>query len=169
MNRARALAGLLLSLGAPAVAQSPPPERPAAERAAADASYQAGVDLYAEGRLSEALVLFESALRRDPGNGAARIAAERVRAELAMAGAPPHGAPAPRLEGPAPLEPSFLERLLGFVEFERTMGDARDREGQLRAMQGRIAQLLAERKISRNRGRAFAKERELHALSRRLA
>lgn len=157
---------LLLAASAPAGARSPKTRQ--ALRSEADAFYQSGIDRYAAGRYAEALAAFDEALRRDPGDRAARIAANRVRAELAMEGTPRTGVVSVR-ETQEPEEATVLERVLQAVRFEVTVGDERERLGRAQAMQGRIAQLLAERRNARSRGLRFAKEAELHALSRRLS
>lgn len=134
-------------------------------RAQAELLYQKGLERYAAGRFPEALLAFQEALRRDPESRAARVAAERVRAELAMAGA----AREVVAEAPEPEEEPLFERIVRFVEFEDTLGDEREVVGRVKAIQGRIAQLLAEKRLAKACRRRFSKDRELHALSRRLA
>ncbi|HEX4047555.1 MAG TPA: tetratricopeptide repeat protein [Elusimicrobiota bacterium] len=167
------LAALLLLAPAAGAFAAPRPQRIArARRAQSELFYQAGVTQYAYGRFPQALASFQEALRRDPNDRAARIALTRVRAEIRMtakerrpsAAPAPAARPSPALEsGDSPL-PVFARCLF----FERTLGDERDREGRLQAVRGRIAQLLSERRLARARGRAFSKDAELHALSRRL-
>ena len=174
MNRrpSVALAGLFLVLAAVAAAGMRPPRASRGRRAESDFFYQAGVDQYARGRFTEALADFKEALRRDPGNDAARIAANRVREERMMLAAEGASrAPPPAVSRALPQEEdgTFLSSVLRLLAFAQTVVDEKEREGRLRAMQGRIAQLLAERKISRALGRSFTKDAELHALSRRLA
>jgi tetratricopeptide (TPR) repeat protein len=173
MERTLALAGLILFLGGAARAQDTARAREAAMPSAPETAYEAGVDQYARGRFSEALAAFEGVLRRDPRNRAARIAAERVRAEIAMAATARPNAAAPRPPDAPWLEPeddgAFFSKVVGLAHFERTVGEEREREGRLRAMQGRIAQLVVEKRVSRAQGRSFLKDAELHALSRRLS
>jgi tetratricopeptide (TPR) repeat protein len=45
-------------------------------------AYEAGVDLYAQGRLTEALTTFERILKSDPKNASARRAAARIKSEI---------------------------------------------------------------------------------------
>lgn len=70
------------------------------------------------------------------------------------------------------LERAFDEYLLGTLygclRFERTLGELRTRVGSLRACQGRVDQLLAERRLARTLKKPFAKVRELRALVRRM-
>lgn len=164
------LTGLLVLAGAAASAKARA-QRPAkSSRAEADFYYQNGVDQYASGRYPQALAAFREALRRDPGNRVARIAAERVRGEIALTASEKASARrAPGNRGAPPVEDTILQRVARVLAFERTLGDERERAGRLAAMQGRIAELLAERRISRARRRAFSKDAELHALSRRLS
>ena len=138
--------------------------------AEAEARYQAGVDDYSHGRYSEALVAFQDALTLDPNDRAARAAVDRLRAER-IRPEPAESAAAARRSPPlvAEFDELPLGRFRSLVEFERTLGDARNQQGEVLARQGRIAQLLAERRLSLARHRAFRKNAELHALSRRLA
>lgn len=144
-----------------------------ARRAEAGVYYQAGIDHYAAGRFPQALGAFQEALRRDPGSRAARLAASRVREEMAMTAAQSPAAARPAGDRrPRPSEREDLglfSRVARVFAFERTVGDERESSGRAQAMQGRIAQLLAERKVARARRRAFGKDAELHALSRRLS
>jgi hypothetical protein len=171
MRLAWALAASLLISGA-ALAHGAPRPRAAEGRSAADAVYQKGVQLYAQGRFPEALVLFVRAQRLDPSNRAARVAADRVRTEIAMS-ASAGARTAPPIPGYSPLETeddeSFLSDVVRFVNFDEAVGEDCDREGRARAMQGKIAQLLAEKKVALSLGRSFSKDAELHALSRRLS
>ncbi|MDE2293487.1 MAG: tetratricopeptide repeat protein, partial [Elusimicrobia bacterium] len=48
--------------------------------------YEAGVDLYAQGRLSEAAGMFQKILSLDPKNASARRALTRVQAEILQGG-----------------------------------------------------------------------------------
>jgi TolA-binding protein len=156
---------ILLAAGASAGSSSRPGARGARERA--DALYQSGVDLYAAGRFPEALASFRDALRADPSDRDARLAANRVVEEMTMTtSAPPK---TPPLRSPSNDGGGSLSRLERFFAFDWALAEEREREGRLRAMQGRIAQLLAEKHLSRGRRRAFLKDAELHALSRRLA
>jgi hypothetical protein len=135
----------------------------------AQARYTVGVDLYARGEFSQALVAFQDAVRLDPRDRSARAAVNRVQMELGRRVQP--GAPVWRTrpkeaesEGGGPL----LEVLVGLLNFERAVGDPVNDQGAQQAKLGRIAQLLGERRVSRARGLSFAREEELHALSRRL-
>ena len=123
------------------------------------------------GRFPQALAAFQAASRRDPGDRAARVAVSRVRSEMRMTATE---RPAPVLPPgnkglPPPPDETILTRVERVVEFQDTVGDERERLGRIQAMQGRIEQLLAERKVAQFRHRAFAKNAELHALSRRLS
>jgi len=144
-------------------------------RAAAEASYQAGVEQYARGRFARARADFKKALLLDPRHRAASVGLERIRVEhasdaLSEPFRPPRAARA-RL-GPAGLraeaETAPLAAAMRLFFFERTVGDARNALGRLAALQGRIAQLETERRVCRARGRAFGRAAELRALSRRL-
>jgi hypothetical protein len=143
--------------------------RKALHAAEAEVRYQAGVDCYADGRFSEALVAFQDALRLNPNDEAARAAVDRLRSEQARAAAQrPAAASHPALRRMGGEDDSFVAKVERYLLFERTVGDARNQQGELLAKQGRIAQLLVERKVSRALRRAFEKDAELHALSRRL-
>lgn len=162
------VAGLILGAAGVAAARRAPLAK---RRPMAEARYRAGVDFYARGAYTEALVAFQDAVRLDPHDPAARAAANRVRSELGRH-APTYspGSSVWRLQPDPPPERGggVLAGLAQFVHFERTLGDSRNEQGAQQAMLGRVAQLLAERRISRERGRPFARESELHALARRL-
>lgn len=166
------VAGLALGGAAPGFASTGRRATLAKRRPLAEARYRAGVDFYARGAYTEALVAFQDAVRLDPGDRAARAAANRVRSELGRHAATySPGASVWRLRPEPPAdrgEASVLAGLAQFVHFERTLGDSRNQQGAQQAMLGRVAQLLAERRMSRARGRPFAREKELHALARRL-
>lgn len=136
----------------------------------AQEDYRQGVERYAQGRLTEAFALFSDAQRLDPGNKAYRSAADRVRAEIMTAAA---SAQKRTPAAPRPVEreddDSILSDVLRFAGLSDEFADNADREGRSRAAQGKIAQLLAERRIASARGRQFGKDAELHALSRRLS
>jgi tetratricopeptide (TPR) repeat protein len=163
---ALAWACLLLVPAASTAAQAPRAAQ--AQRSEAERLYQAGVDLYAYGRFPQALAAFQEALRRDPENRATRVAIDRIRQELAMtpieklAASPSEGQSYASVDDGLRL--TLIERL-----FVWAIADERDRSGRLQAMQGRIAQLLAEKKVTRALRRPFRKDAELHALSRRLS
>lgn len=169
MERRRLLllsaAAALLLCGAGAGAAGRAAGRPfRSERA--ESFYQEGVGRYARGAFPEALTAFEAALRLEPDNKRAKAAAARVRQEISESGRP--AAAPPVRPAPPEDEESFWDRLARFARLERTVGDARNRLGQVRAMQGRIAQLLNERRVARAQRRKFTKDAELHALARRL-
>lgn len=140
-------------------------------RALVQARYRAGVELRARGRASEALVAFEDAVLLDPGDTTARTALRRLRAEISRRAATlptASGERGPRSRAVAAEDAvSPAIGLMDLIRFERTVAELRDWRGEQRAMQGRIAQLLAERRVCRAQGRTFTRERELHALCRR--
>ena len=136
---------------------------------AGDILYQNGMTLYAAGRFPEALAAFQEALRRDPDSRAACVAVSRVRAEMSMSATERTSAVRTSALGQPPPDNTIFERLGRVVDFANEVGDERERLGRARALQGRIAQLLAERRIARVRRRRFAKDAELHALSRQLS
>lgn len=158
-------------LWTPAAADAKRPSRSALHAAEAEARYQAGVDHYAGGRLPEALLAFEDALKLNPEDRAARAAVNRLRAERTrtLSEAPVVSRAPPPASSPGRHSASLIGLLPLLFRFERAIGDAYEREGRLRAMQGRILQLLAERRVSARRRRRFDKDAELHALSRRLS
>ena len=167
-----ALAGLIVLIGVDAAAKARSSRPAKAPRAEADAFYQAGMDHYAHGRYPQALAAFREALRRDPSDRAARLAVNRVLGETAMTaseGLARAPQPAASRAIPRTEEDSVLPGLARFFAVERAVGDEREQEGRRVAMEGRIAQLLVERKVSRSLRRPFSKDAELHALSRRLA
>jgi tetratricopeptide (TPR) repeat protein len=163
-----ALAGMIILISVGAAAK-PRSRETSDRRAEADAFYQAGTDYYAHGGFPQALSAFQEALRRDPDDRAARLAIDRVRQEIAMtASATPPRPSASRSIPQTEDEDPLLSSLVRFFAVE-TIGDERDQEGAIEARQGRIAQLLIERKVSRSLRRTFSKDAELHALSRRLS
>ncbi len=169
-----ALLGPLLLVAAGASAATSPRRAGRIHSAEAAVFYDAGVDQYAHGRFPQALASFREAVRLDPADRTARIAANRVREELAMTATEgreggPQAPPANWSLPPMERGGSFLSVLAGLFSIERTVGDERNREGRLLAMRGRIAQLESEKEIARAYGRKFKKDAELHALSRRLS
>jgi TolA-binding protein len=62
------------------------PSVPGVSTARNDTLYEAGVQLYAQGRLAEARRAFRALLRRNPRDVSARRAVDRVEAELIAAG-----------------------------------------------------------------------------------
>lgn len=149
------------------------PESSSRERSpAAERRYREGVKFYSDGSKSQALACFKEALSLAPRDPAVGSAVRRVEIELAQSivAAPPPAAG--RVRGPKDGEERFsdhlLEELPRRLRFERTLGDAWSAQGTLEAMQGRVAQLLSERKVARARGQAYAKEHELRAIVRRL-
>lgn len=166
------VAGLMFGVAGAGLAAAGRGAAPAKRRPLAEARYRAGVDFYARGAYTEALVAFQDAVRLDPGDRASRAAANRVRLELGRhAGTYAPGSSVWRMQPESPADRdggSLLAGLAQFVHFERTLGDSRNQQGAQQAMLGRVAQLLAERRILRTRGRPFARENELHALARRL-
>jgi thioredoxin-like negative regulator of GroEL len=161
--------GILLVIsvifGAVAGAKGLPRRGSKAGRAESEILYEKGMQRYAAGRFPEALQAFREALGRDPDSRAARVAVDRVRSEMAMMGASQTAAAGPGTAG----DPTLLERVARYVEFADTVGDERELLGRAQALMGRISQLMAEKRLARARHRPFAKDRELHALSRRLA
>jgi len=158
--------GFCALLCSPAAALDRRPSRvslsPEAER-----HYQAGMQFYVAGSKDQALSSFRQALRLSPQDPSARAAVNRLEVELMS---PPPTRPEqarPDELGEDPVE-VFAAQVVDFVRFEETLGDARSKTGTLEAMQGRVAQLLAERKRAKSKGLAFAKERELRAMVRRL-
>lgn len=135
----------------------------------AEAEYQAGVEFYSQGRFAQADAQFRRTLRLDPSHRSARLALERLRVERASFAAPQaaRAAPRPAVDAEPEDDPFDSARRLFF--FEETLGNAREDAGRLQAMLGRVAQLRAERELCRARGRAFERDAELHALSRRLS
>lgn len=163
MRAAAAAFVALLAAVVPSAASS------AADEAQAEALYQAGVQAYADGRRDTAAIDFRAALRLAPAHRAARKGLQRLRAEQARRAEAAPAAPAagsPRAALP-PYEGVF-PALTRFCYFERVLGDAAAETGRVEASLGRIAQLQAERRLCRARGRPFGRARELRALSRRL-
>ncbi|MDE2510172.1 MAG: hypothetical protein KGL74_03525 [Elusimicrobia bacterium] len=157
----------LLIAGVCAAREAPSRKDECLAEAEAAALYQSGVQEYARGRLPEALRHFEAASRLNPNDRAARSAVLRLRAESPRVVELPGHYDARRASPPR--DGGVFAWLEALAHFESTVGDARSGLGSLRARQGRIAQLLIERRVCRERRRAFAKNGELHALSRRLS
>jgi TolA-binding protein len=67
-------------------AEPPGPSVPGIAAARNETLYEAGVQLYAQGRLVEARRVFRALLRRNPRDVSARLAVDRVDAELIAAG-----------------------------------------------------------------------------------
>lgn len=158
--------GLALVLSGAAWSQEEREFQPEAER-----HYRAGVGFYAEGRRLEALDAFRKALRIEPDNGTVRAAVDRVRLELSRP-----VDPAPTLSLAQTGEPASLEEWIDdwllvlaprYIRFEKTLGDAWTGQGTRDAMGGRVAQLMAERRLALVRNRTFLKDPELRALVRR--
>ena len=153
MNRLPfAVAGLILLIDAAASAGMRQRRTASVPNAQADSFYQTGVDQYAEGRFPQALAAFQEAVRRDPRNHAARIAVSRVHEEIAMAVSEKSPSASSQLSASQTLaktevNDSFLSSIAPYFAIEQTVGDERDHEGQILAMQGRIAQLLIEKKV----------------------
>lgn len=140
--------------------------------ARAEAVFEEGVRQYSSGRFDLAQVAFQEALVLDPGHRVARVSLERIRIEHPFRELP---AEAPRRSprsSPQALAHDASDSPFASAErmffFERTLGDARSDLGRLQSMLGRIAQLQAERRYARSRGRRFARRAELLELSRRL-
>jgi len=131
----------------------------------AERHYQAGMKFYVAGAKDRALASFRQALRLAPRDPSARAAVNRLEVELMSPTRPEPARPEELGEDPVEV---FAAQVVGFVMFEETLGEARSKTGTLEAMQGRVAQLLAERKRAKSKGLAFAKERELRAMVRRL-
>lgn len=129
-----------------------------------------GAELYAEGRPEESLSAYRRALTRDPSNRTARAAVRRIEAELARNRAA--RIKAVRTHALAVTDPTlrWLGQLASFIHFDRSLGNLRSRLGTQSAMQGRVTQLLAEKRVARARRKTLpkAKELELRALVRRL-
>jgi hypothetical protein len=136
--------------------------------AAADL-YQAGMDDYARGDLDAALASFRAALVQEPENRPATAAAHRMEFEIAARDAA-HDADdrAARLSPPSAFDRFCLVTVPRWFYFERTIGDGLANVGTMHALNARVAQLLAERKIAFARKRPFKKELQLRALVRRM-
>lgn len=131
--------------------------------------YQRGLELYSHGRLREALSQFEEALRREPDNVLARNAARHIERDLLAerAGFGPE-ASAPRRETWSERLDDWLLDAGRWARFEAVLGDRLSGLGGLRAAQGRVRQLLAERRLARALHRRFRRDNELRAMVRRL-
>lgn len=68
------------------VAAPPGSAAPAVSASRNETLYEAGVQLYAQGRLVEARRVFRALARRNPGDVSARLAVDRVEAELMASG-----------------------------------------------------------------------------------
>ena len=139
----------------------------AQDRGDVDALYQKGMRLYAVGKPEKALPVFKEVLRRDPDDRSARAAVVRIYTELAFARLPKQ-----EYSQPPTLSESIDEFLVvdvpRYYDFGRTFGDDIAQAGTLDALNGRVSQLMAERRRALEAGREFAKERELRSLVRRL-
>lgn len=145
-------------------------EGSSADGARSQPRYERALRLYTDGRLREAQRAFAAIARDYPDHKAARTAVVRIQYELdqdePLVFSP---APAARERGLAEgMDELLLGSLPAYLRFERTLGDARTRAGTLRACQGRVEQLLAERRWARSRKAPFRKERELRAMVRRM-
>lgn len=134
----------------------------------AEAVFQEGVSAYASGRFDEARARFAEAARLDPGHRAARTSLARLDVEMRGRPDPDAAVPAPLPRPPLAGDRTLLEELAAFLAFEETIGGAASDLGAARAAQGRVAQLAAERRVARARGRPYPRDAELHALTRRL-
>ncbi len=83
-----ALVSLVEREAEPAAPKPPKAEAPAAGPSPVEMQklYEAGVDLYAQGRLSEAANMFQRILDMDPANNSARRALQRVQSEILQGG-----------------------------------------------------------------------------------
>jgi hypothetical protein len=133
--------------------------------------YEKALQLYSDGKLREAQAAFASLARDYPNHEAARTAVVRIQNELDPDG-PMAWVHSPSVHEESSLEDAFDNFLLDSIprclRFERTLGDARARVGTLQACQGRIDQLLAERRLARKLKRTFRRDKELRALVRRM-
>ncbi|OFX11209.1 MAG: hypothetical protein A2516_00065 [Alphaproteobacteria bacterium RIFOXYD12_FULL_60_8] len=111
-------------------------------------------------------------MRLDPKDLSARAAIQRIALEAAQSGSTLSSPAQPHRSALASLEEKtddfLLRQVPRYFRFERTVGDARANQGTLQAMQGRVAQLMSERRLALAQRSAFAKEQELRALVRRL-
>lgn len=139
----------------------------AASPSEAERQYQKGVSAYAQGHHALALSAFRESLRLDPRNLSARAAVQRIALEASQPDSARSTTPsAPGSEGA--LDDFLLRQVPRYFRFERTVGDARADQGTLDAMQGRVAQLMGERRLALSHRGVFVKDRELRALVRRL-
>ena len=152
----------------PGGARASPGVTPRAKRPAK--LYQKGAQAYAQGDLNGALAAYEELQRADPGDRTAALSIGRIKMELAARQATPARAvPAAAAHRQADdLDDIILQDLAVWFNFERTLGDVRSDLGTLQARNGKVAQLMAERRLAISRDRGFPKERELRALIRRL-
>lgn len=164
--------GLCAVLGTSALAVPPRRTRSRPTSVQADARYQAGMALYAAGDPLTALKSFRAALREDPEDPYVRAAVRRIEAELAAASAPSSAPPPPEtsmLEAAADaFDALCLVAIPRAVNFDDSVGGAQDVEGTLAALNGRVAQLLQERRYASEHDLPFRKDRELRALVRRI-
>lgn len=133
--------------------------------AESDDYYQKGLNLYAAGKTPQALGAFRVALRRHPEDQSAQAAVQRLEVELAYA---PVASSAKASVEPSWIDDFVLADMPWLINFNDSIGDSVNASGALNACNGRVAQLLAERKIALAQERPFGKERELRALVRRL-
>jgi hypothetical protein len=132
-----------------------------------DDYYQRGMDLYAAGKTPQALGAFRVALRRHPEDQAAQTAVRRLEVELAYKPTATHAGDNYSAE-PSWLDEFVLADMPWLINFNQSLGDSMSASGTLIACNGRVAQLLAERRLAMAQERPFLKEKELRALVRRL-
>jgi hypothetical protein len=130
-----------------------------------DTYYLGGLSLYAHGETKQALAAFRDALARHPNDPKALAAVRRLEVELA--GQKP-SSPKRRRRLALVVDRTWLDHSFWWVRFGRTLGDAESAQGSLTALQGKVKQLLAERRRAFALRRRFSKERELRALVRRM-
>lgn len=152
-------------------ASAAPQKRPAPELEEAERRYEIGVGLYAGGRPAAALAEFKASLNLRPNHAATRAAVLRLESETAAI-PPPAAASRPSTDDPTrrgeALDRLFLVSIPRWINFDKTVGDALSRVGTVAALNGRVAQLLAERRLALARKRPFPKDKQLRALLRRV-
>lgn len=161
-----ALAAVLLAIAPVYPASAARTNEGPGRKERAEDSYQRGVGEYAAGRFDSARTDFARALRLDPRHRAARTSLARLDAETRGREAP--GAAARAARPSMADDPTLLDSLGAFLDFEDTLGNAARDQGEAQAELGRLAQWTAERRVARAQGRAYPRGAELLALSRRL-